>query len=227
MKCEACGHIKETRKKATLPDADFDKFWKVYPKKTGKFLANKVWKAICGDQALVQIIINAVDRQRRSTDWTKDNGAYIPHASTWLNQRRWDDEVGVGVKIVHRSESQDPLNVEKQQAAKNRLAAIAQKEWDKRELVRLAQERDDARSRKMAEATGEKEDNLLERFFVEEAIQRAEAAGEKEVRVDWSNETTFSTMPFKVKIPQEIKNCRDENGHKWIEEMERRGSDED
>ena len=28
-----------------------------------------------------------------STDWTKDGGQFIPHASTWLNGKRWEDEL--------------------------------------------------------------------------------------------------------------------------------------
>lgn len=155
MKCEACGHINERRKKTTLPDADFDKFWKAYPRKTGKFLANKVWKAINGDQSLVQIIIAAVERQRRSTDWQKDNGAYIPHPSTWLNQRRWDDEVPENGKIGHPGPSQDPLKQEKEQSAKDRLEAIREIEWAKREAMKQAQIRDDLKSQRLMDAAGE------------------------------------------------------------------------
>ncbi|MNH08813.1 hypothetical protein D3C79_682460 [compost metagenome] len=28
-----------------------------------------------------------------STDWTKDGGQFIPHAATWLNGKRWEDEL--------------------------------------------------------------------------------------------------------------------------------------
>ena len=28
-----------------------------------------------------------------SADWTKDDGQFIPHASTWLNGKRWEDEL--------------------------------------------------------------------------------------------------------------------------------------
>lgn len=28
-----------------------------------------------------------------SADWTKDGGQYIPHAATWLNGKRWEDEL--------------------------------------------------------------------------------------------------------------------------------------
>ena len=28
-----------------------------------------------------------------SAQWQRDNGQYIPHPATWLNQGRWDDEL--------------------------------------------------------------------------------------------------------------------------------------
>jgi len=34
-----------------------------------------------------------LSRWSKSEQWTKDNGQYIPHAATWLNGRRWEDEL--------------------------------------------------------------------------------------------------------------------------------------
>lgn len=34
----------------------------------------------------------ALARQRNSDDWQRDDGRYIPHPTTWLNGRRWEDE---------------------------------------------------------------------------------------------------------------------------------------
>ncbi|RNF93802.1 hypothetical protein EFK07_03350 [Pseudomonas putida] len=31
----------------------------------------------------------------KSHDWTKDSGQFIPHAATWLNGKRWEDELPV------------------------------------------------------------------------------------------------------------------------------------
>lgn len=56
---------------------------------------------------------------------------------------------------------QTPPDANKVQEARQRMEDRRQREWDRRELVRLAQERDDARSRKMAEATGEKDDEVI------------------------------------------------------------------
>jgi hypothetical protein len=193
MKCEACGHINEKRKKV-LPEAEFDAFWKAYPRKTGKFLANKVWKKITNEEGLFQRIILSVEKHKRSLDWIKDNGMYIPHASTWLNQQRWNDEVPENGKIVNPGAYQSPETKDKEKAAKDRLEAIREKEFQKRELVRLAQERDDARSRKMMEAAGEKDEESWE-------VKKSPA------------------------IPVEIRNCRDENGNKFDESLERSGWD--
>jgi hypothetical protein len=35
----------------------------------------------------------ALEKQKQCEGWQKDNGKYIPHASTWLNNARWEDEV--------------------------------------------------------------------------------------------------------------------------------------
>lgn len=34
----------------------------------------------------------ALERQKRSRDWTKEGGQFVPYPATWLNQRRWEDE---------------------------------------------------------------------------------------------------------------------------------------
>ena len=43
-------------------------------------------------------VLKSLSLLKNSDEWTKDDGKYIPHPSTWLNQRRWEDEV-VGKKV--------------------------------------------------------------------------------------------------------------------------------
>ena len=43
-------------------------------------------------------VLKSLSLLENSDEWTKDDGKYIPHPSTWLNQRRWEDEV-VGKKV--------------------------------------------------------------------------------------------------------------------------------
>lgn len=77
----------------------FDKFWRIYPKKVAKKSAQKkfdsIFKKLPPDKfdLLLQIIITALELQKKSDKWTRDNGRFIPHAATWLNGERWKDEI--------------------------------------------------------------------------------------------------------------------------------------
>ena len=71
----------------------FEEFWAIYPnRKCGKSNALKSWKKIKHTPELDDIILAAVAKQKEWPDWKKDGGQYIPMATTWLNQRRWDAE---------------------------------------------------------------------------------------------------------------------------------------
>lgn len=82
--------LKEIKKKEnnTLAIASFSIFWNNYPKKVSKEAALKAWKKINPTEDLIAKINAALDRQRAK--W--DNPKFIPHASTWLNGKRWEDE---------------------------------------------------------------------------------------------------------------------------------------
>jgi uncharacterized protein YdaU (DUF1376 family) len=79
-------------KKPTLV-LGFAEFWTAYPKKVSKAEALKAWGKIPAEDGLTEKIMAALATAKQSRDWTKDDGQFIPHASTWLNQRRWEDEV--------------------------------------------------------------------------------------------------------------------------------------
>ena len=81
----------------------FNIFWKLYPNKKAKQTALKAWKKIKPGKELFDRIIEAVERQKTSEDWTKENGKYIPHPATWLNGGRWDD---VEREVLHTDEQQ-------------------------------------------------------------------------------------------------------------------------
>jgi len=70
----------------------FDRFWASYPKRTGKGAAKKSWLKIAPSESLTSQILDAVEIQKKSRQWTKDKGQYIPNPATWLNQERWEDE---------------------------------------------------------------------------------------------------------------------------------------
>jgi hypothetical protein len=71
----------------------FDAFWAAYPRHTAKAIALRIWTRLEPDAELQASILRAVEVQKTSPQWRKNNGEFIPHAATWLNQKRWQDEV--------------------------------------------------------------------------------------------------------------------------------------
>lgn len=77
----------------TRTDESFNRFWEVYPRKVGRQQARKVWERMHVDGRLLDTILAAVQYQKASEQWTHDGGKYIPYPATWLNGRRWEDEI--------------------------------------------------------------------------------------------------------------------------------------
>ena len=72
---------------------DFDSFWRFYPRKAGKEAARKAWAKLRPDTHIMQMIADNVKERVEKGEWRKDNQSFILHASTYLNQKRWEDEV--------------------------------------------------------------------------------------------------------------------------------------
>lgn len=69
---------------------DFDLFWQAYPKKVGK---NEARRAFAKVSQPVEMLVDAVKRQKDSEQWSRDNGRFIPNPATWLSQQRWEDQL--------------------------------------------------------------------------------------------------------------------------------------
>lgn len=70
----------------------FNQFWSAYPRKQGKKTAERAFAKLRPDESLLGEILAALDWQKQSASWTKENGQFIPLPATYLNGRRWEDE---------------------------------------------------------------------------------------------------------------------------------------
>ena len=78
---------------AEIPQG-FSDFWAVYPRKVSKQTALKAWRKLGVDDSMAIADTIIADVQRRVTgEWKGKDVQYIPHPATYLNQRRWEDEV--------------------------------------------------------------------------------------------------------------------------------------
>jgi hypothetical protein len=71
----------------------FAEFWRHYPKKVGKHEAQKAFLKLHPDAALFERMLRALAAACSSEQWRRDDGKFIPHAATWLNNRRFEDVV--------------------------------------------------------------------------------------------------------------------------------------
>lgn len=83
----------KTKKPEPYSDERFTFFWNEYPNKVGKGKAWESWIKLQPSNELARKIVQAVRKYKTTTSWKKDNGQFIPHASTFLNQRRFDDDI--------------------------------------------------------------------------------------------------------------------------------------
>ena len=76
----------------TAPDR-FREFWEAYPKKRDRKKARDAWKRKRLDSRADQIIADVKRRVRNDDQWLK---GYVPHATTYINGERWEDEINSG-----------------------------------------------------------------------------------------------------------------------------------
>lgn len=67
----------------------FLEFWKLYPKKVDKEGSRRAFKRIKKLKEIFPGIMRALEIQKQSEQWTKDNGQFIPYPKTYIHQERW------------------------------------------------------------------------------------------------------------------------------------------
>ena len=82
----------------------FETFWKEYPKKINRAKALMWFEKNSPDDETFNIMIEKLKAYKNTKQWQKDNGQFIPYATTWLNQKRWEDEIEVEEELNYYHE---------------------------------------------------------------------------------------------------------------------------
>ncbi len=102
---------KETPKveEISQEELDFKIFWNAYPKKEGKKEAEKAYKK-ARKHVKAEILLEALEDHKKKK-FSKTTYEYIPHASTWLNQERWNDVISENSQKTEFNDSLDSLDL--------------------------------------------------------------------------------------------------------------------
>lgn len=82
-----------TKRKSDAEDQDFAAFWAVYPRKVAKAAALKAWRSTATLRPPIPELLEKLRAAAECSQWRRDNGQFIPHPATWLNQHRWEDDL--------------------------------------------------------------------------------------------------------------------------------------
>lgn len=85
-----------TRKSPLPYSKEFEEFWSVYPRKVAKIKAWESYQRLNPQNGLHQKILRSVAEHEKTGQWQKDGGEFIPHPTTFLNQKLFDDELASG-----------------------------------------------------------------------------------------------------------------------------------
>lgn len=89
----------------------FDRFWRIYPKKTDKGKAFTKWNDICTQDSWKnkrptwEVVKRAILAQKKSERWQERE--FIPLPTTWLNQCRWLDDPKEMISYNGRNNEED------------------------------------------------------------------------------------------------------------------------
>lgn len=80
----------------------FESFWKLYPRKVAKRAALAAFNRL--NKVEQSQAVDAIEQHLSYWKLKGTESDFIPHASTWLNQGRWEDELDMTQKEIKRPE---------------------------------------------------------------------------------------------------------------------------
>lgn len=81
-----------SRSREADEDAEFEAWWSAWPRKVAKGGARKAYRT-ARRKVTADLLMTAATNQAAAWKSTGKDAEFIPHATTWLNQERYNDEV--------------------------------------------------------------------------------------------------------------------------------------
>lgn len=76
-------------------DRSFERFWRAYPRRTGKWEARKAWHRAIERGMTAKAALEAVAEQAGSDQWRREGGRFVPSPASWLAGGHWLDDVSI------------------------------------------------------------------------------------------------------------------------------------
>lgn len=104
---QAEAEVEEENPLRKRPDWEnaFARFWSEYPRKTDRAKAFRAFQKLRPDEELLARMLEAIAGAKESDQWRREGGRFIPHATTWLRNERWNDVESEGLETGSSTET--------------------------------------------------------------------------------------------------------------------------
>jgi hypothetical protein len=115
---------KEGNKSPSKIETDFNEIYSFYPCKKGKTPALKKYKEYRRLKSVPdnQTLIEHIEASKKTKSW---QDGFVPHFSTWMNQRRWEDEISEDEIVLTEEEQKAEIRRE----IEERRKALKSETW--------------------------------------------------------------------------------------------------
>lgn len=69
----------------------WEEFWKLYPRRVAGTVAKRSWEKMTAEEKNAAVV--AIPRHIQMWREEERTIAWVPYPATWLNQKRWEDEI--------------------------------------------------------------------------------------------------------------------------------------
>lgn len=89
-------------------EVEFEAFWKAYPnKKSGKTKARESFEKVMKNGVSLETLLTSIGTHAKTRTWVE---GFVPHATTWLNQARYEAEFSPSDFVHQQSTKQQQQN---------------------------------------------------------------------------------------------------------------------
>lgn len=81
----------------------FNRFAAAYPKTRSLGRAWRVWFTIRPSEELLEEMLSTIEAAKKSAEWQREGGRYIPKPSTWLRSWGWKDRFESSPSPIHQT----------------------------------------------------------------------------------------------------------------------------
>lgn len=121
--------------KENVETPEFVKWYSYYPNKKARPMACKAWNKLTATEQ--KKAIEALGKHSGYWKHNKTPKHLIPHPATWLNGKRWEDDLGENVRTLEEIQNEEKLKEQRKKEAEKKALEEANEKEEANQVTRI------------------------------------------------------------------------------------------